>query len=500
MLLLALALTPLQLASVPSAAAEPNILLIVSDDHGFADLGQAGSLIDTPTLDSLAAAGVVLDRYHTYPICGPTRVGLMTGRNPARLGLTSNISNGEDGVPLDERFLPEIFQDAGYQTWMMGKWHLGGSTGDAYLPQNRGFDHFYGFLGGSIDETEHTSGGSLDWQRNGTDVSEDAGQRATDLLTDEAIALIANRDMSRPFFLYLSFHAVHTPYDAPAELKAKYAALGLTGRDLGYAAMLENMDQNIGRVLDTLEADGIAAETLVVFSSDNGAGEDLGGSNSPLRGWKADVWEGGHRVPAILRWPGVFPAATTSTQFVSHLDWLPTLAAAAGLPTGVTAKLDGVDRLEALTTGAAGRPRGHVVQRAAKVAVLDGDWKLVRETAVGDFQLFDVYSDPAETADVAGANAAVTATLATYIDLIVTCGDGIVDAGEECDGGPAGAECCDDFCQLLDNGSACSDQEVCTRTDSCLEGECIPGACAVGLNCTICGGTCADTAGCHCEF
>ncbi|MEO2169845.1 MAG: sulfatase-like hydrolase/transferase [bacterium] len=403
MLLLALALTPLQLASVPSAAAEPNILLIVSDDHGFADLGQAGSLIDTPTLDSLAAAGVVLDRYHTYPICGPTRVGLMTGRNPARLGLTSNISNGEDGVPLDERFLPEIFQDAGYQTWMMGKWHLGGSTGDAYLPQNRGFDHFYGFLGGSIDETEHTSGGTLDWQRNGTDVSEDAGQRATDLLTDEAIALIANRDMSRPFFLYLSFHAVHTPYDAPAELKAKYAALGLTGRDLGYAAMLENMDQNIGRVLDTLEADGIAADTLVVFSSDNGAGEDLGGSNAPLRGWKADVWEGGHRVPAILRWPGVFPAATTSTQFVSHLDWLPTLAAAASLPTGVTAKLDGIDRLEALTTGAAGRPRGHVVQRAGKVAVLDGDWKLVRPMITGTryYQNPDLYvsdEDAARTA------------------------------------------------------------------------------------------------------
>jgi len=405
---------------VQAGAAAPNIVFVHSDDHGWADVGFRGSIIDTPNIDGIAAAGMILERYHTYPICGPTRVGLMTGRNPIRLGLTGNINEGEDGVPLDEHLLPETFRAAGYQTWALGKWHLGGTTGPEYLPHNRGFDHFYGFLGGSINESTHKmpSTGALDWQRNGVDVPEDDGLLSTDLLATEAVELIENRDPTRPFFLYLAFHALHTPYDAPQALTDKYAALGLTGDERDYAAMAENMDTNIGRVLDALTSAGIENDTLVVFASDNGAEDTKGGSNSPLRGWKNEVFEGGHRVPAAIRWPGVVPAGATCEQFVSHVDWLPTLAAVAGISTGNHKPLDGRDRWAALLAGDAGRPHGFVIRRGPGTTVLDGSWKLVRETNNGTYQLYDVYADPTETTDLAGANPDVVAELAGYVDLI----------------------------------------------------------------------------------
>jgi arylsulfatase A-like enzyme len=431
----ALTATVLTFAGPAHAASPslPNVVFIHTDDHGWADVGFRGSIIDTPNIDDLAAAGVILDRYHTYPICGPTRVGLMTGRNPIRLGLTGNINDGEDGVALDEHFLPETFRAAGYQTWALGKWHLGGTTGSEYLPQSRGFDHFYGFLGGSINESTHEAPGTgvLDWQRNGTDVPEDDGQLSTDLLATEAISLIDGRDPSRPFLLYLAFHALHTPYDAPQTLVDKYAALGLTGDQLDYAAMAENMDINIGRVLDELTSEGIADDTLVVFASDNGAQETGGGSNLPLRGWKNEVFEGGHRTPAALRWPGVLTAGTTSTQFVSHLDWLPTLATAVGIATRNSKPLDGRDRWDAIRNGEAGRPHGHVIRRGQGVLVLDGDWKLLRETNAGAFQLYDVYADPNETTDLAGANPGVVASLAAYIALIDEDADGDFVADDE---------------------------------------------------------------------
>jgi arylsulfatase A-like enzyme len=418
---LAVAVACLALAGPASAAsALPNVVFLHADDQGWADVGFRGSSIDTPNIDDLAADGVTLDRYHTYPICGPTRAGLMTGRNPIRLGLTGNISSGEDGVALDEHMLPETFKAAGYQTWMMGKWHLGGTTSPAYLPQNRGFDHFYGFIGGAINETTHVapSTGLLDWQRNGVDVPEDDGLLSTDLMATEAVSLIENRDTGRPFFLYLAFHALHTPYGAPQALIDKYTGLGLTGDARDYAAMAENMDANVGRVLDALDGEGIAADTLVVFASDNGAEQDKGGSNVPLRGWKNEVFEGGHRTVAMMRWPGVVPAGTTSEQFVSHLDWLPTLAAAVGIEPQNSKPLDGVDRWDALLDGDSGRPHGFVIRRGQGRVVLDGDWKLLRESNGDPWQLYDVYADPEETMDLALLYPSVVDDLAAYLDLI----------------------------------------------------------------------------------
>ena len=413
-------LAALTAASVHAAGTLPNIVFIHTDDHGWADVSYRGSIIDTPNIDSIAAAGVTLERYHTQPICSPTRVGLMTGRNPLRMGITGNFNEGEDGVPLDEHFLPETLKVYGYQTWALGKWHLGGTTGPQYLPQGRGFDHFYGFVGGSINESTHETPGTgqLDWQRNGTPIVE-AGL-STDLLGTEAVSLIQQRDTNRPFFLYLAFHALHTPYDAPQDLKDKYAALGLTGQQLEYSAMAENMDRNIGLVLATLASEGIESTTLVIFASDNGADEGKGGSNLPLRGWKGQIFEGGNRTPAAMRWTGVIPAGTTSTQFVSHQDWLPTLAAAAGIVPHNSKPLDGRDRWRVILNGESGFPQGYVVKRGQGTSVLDGTWKLLRETNASPFQLYDVYADPFETTDLAGANPSAVSDMARYIDLIAT--------------------------------------------------------------------------------
>jgi arylsulfatase A-like enzyme len=411
--------------AVPAqAASPPNIVVVVADDLGFADVGYHGGPVETPTIDALAQAGVRLERHYAYPICGPTRVALMTSRNPVRLGLTGNINEGEDGVPLDESMFPESFRAAGYQTWALGKWHLGGTTSEDYLPQNRGFDHFYGFLGGSINESTHESPGSggLDWQRNGVDVVEDG--LATDLLTDEAVALVEGRDTGSPFLLYLAYHAVHTPYDAPQELVDKYTALGLTGDQLDYAAMAENMDANIARLLAVLDSEGIAEDTIVLFLSDTGGDESKGATNDPLRGGKNSVWEGGVRVPAVLRWPGVIAAGTVSTQAVNVMDWAPTLAAAAGVVTTNSKPLDGRDRWQAIVGGADGRPEGLVIRRGQGRLVLDGDYKLLRESNAAPWQLYDVYSDPQESVDLAATLPAVVTTLAAYDALIDTDADG----------------------------------------------------------------------------
>lgn len=412
----------------------PNVLFIQSDDHGFADVGFRGSIIDTPNLDGLAASGLILERYHTYPVCSPTRIGLMTGRNPITVGMTDNITTGQDGVPLDEHMLPQTFRAHGYQTWMMGKWHLGGSSDPRYLPQQRGFDHFYGFVGGSINETTHRTpiSGLLDWQRNGLDVPEDDGLLSTDLLASEAISLITGRDPARPFFLYLSFHAVHMPYDAPQAMKDKYAERGLAGYARAYAAMAENMDRNIGRVLDALGAEGIAGETLVVFVSDNGARVDKGGSNLPLRGWKRSVLEGGHRVPAVVSWPGTLQGGILSEQFVSHVDWLPTLAAATGITPKSHKPLDGINRWPALRDGISGRPSGFVIRSGEGVTILDGDHKLLRECRSGPFQLYDVYQDPGETKEMSAERPDLVEELARFLD---PCHDGsVAEYGEGCPG------------------------------------------------------------------
>jgi arylsulfatase A-like enzyme len=396
----------------------PNVVLIVADDLGWNDVGYHGSEIETPRIDQLVREGVALDRFYTSPLCGPTRKGLMTGRSPVSIGVLGNARpNDYDALPLDEHLMSETLQNGGFQTWIVGKWHLGGAVIYDYLPYHRGFDHFYGFVGAFIDHYSHrsTRSNEIDWQRNGETI-EEMGY-ATDLLTDEALELMENRDTTRPFFLFLSYNAVHTPLMAPDNLVEKYSFIDQSNRQT-YAAMVDAMDTNIGRVMDAIAAAGIDEETLVIFHSDNGGDIAMGGaSNSPFRGAKSQPFEGGIRVAGAMRWPGVIEAGRNSNQFFSVLDVFPTVAGAAGLNPENTLPLDGRNLWDAIQNDEVLPPHEYVVT-ANGIAIIHGDWKLIRTRQGGEL-LFRIEEDPSEENDVAGDNPEVMADLNSRLDRLL---------------------------------------------------------------------------------
>lgn len=420
-------------------AEQPNIIVIVADDLGWADVGFHGNQqIATPALDRLAAEGVQLDRFYTTPICSPTRAALMTGRDPMRLGVAySTIMPWQNnGVHPDETFLPELLQTAGYQTAMVGKWHLGHAQA-SYHPNSRGFDHFYGHLHTEVGYfPPFASLGGKDFQRNGQSI-DDSGYE-TFLLADEVSRYITERDVTKPFFIYMPMLAPHTPLEAPADLMAKYADLEderppsrsemadrtrliskMTGRGSArpvYAAVVDAMDQAIGQVLDTLDAQGISDNTIVLFFSDNGGATYASGGadNSPLRGGKGDAFEGGIRVVAAARWPGHFPAGGKASSIISVMDVLPTLTAAAGIETNTQYPLDGKNMLPAFT-GETDIPREEYLffisetpfKDRVNATVFNQDWKLVQKIHAGlnsidiENYLFKIDNDPYETNNLA---------------------------------------------------------------------------------------------------
>ena len=391
----------LTVVSAQSAATspKPHIVMFVSDDMGWNEVGYHGSKIATPHIDGLAKEGVQLDRFYVHPICSPTRTALMTGRSPARFGITGSIGRGV--VPLDEHFMPQTFQKAGYQTFMVGKWHLG-ERSDDYAPNARGFDHFFGFHGGGINYYTTDGSRARGWFRNGQSVAPQG--YSTDLLADEAIKLLKNRNKKKPVFLYLPFNAPHQPAQASERLLEKYRKLGFFGRRVGQAGAIEAMDAAIGRVLATIEAEGISKETLVMFFCDNGSGGGRRGSTAlpgqlALRGGKGSVLEGGIRVPAVLRWPGVIRAGTKCNQLISAQDLLPTFAAAAGIKSANRKPLDGVNCWPAIVQNKAmKRPPVIVAGPSGEFAVLHDQWKLIWNRQ--QISLFDVKEDPIETHDV----------------------------------------------------------------------------------------------------
>ena len=385
--------------------------MFVSDDMGWNEVGYHGSKIATPHIDGLAKEGVQLDRFYVHPICSPTRTALMTGRSPARFGITGPIGRGV--VPLDEHFLPQTFQKAGYQTFMVGKWHLG-ERSDDHTPNARGFDHFYGCLGGVIDYYTHRRGRGLDWQRNGKPVIEEG--YSTDLFAAEAIRLLKNRDQKKSVFLYLPFNAPHQPAQAPDVLIQKYKRLGFSSRAIGRAAAIEAMDAAMGRVLAAIRAEGMAKDTLVMFFCDNGSG---GGSRGPralpgqlsLLGGKGSVLEGGIRVPAVFRWPGVIRTGTTCSQLISAQDLFPTFAAAAGIKPANQKSFDGVNCWPAIIQNKPmKRPPVIVAGPSGDFAVLHDQWKLT--WGQGQVRLYNVKDDPAESKDVTLDHPEVAAKLA----------------------------------------------------------------------------------------
>ena len=420
-----------------SKRTRPNIVIMVADDIGYADPSFRGSEIETPNLDQLAADGMVLNRFYTAPICSPTRAALMTGRDPMRLGVAYGVILPWDsgGVHTSEHFMPESFQAAGYQTAIVGKWHLGHAQ-QVFHPNERGFDHFYGHLHTEVGYYPPFSIlGGKDFQENGKTIDYDQlgdEKYETFLLANHTSQWIEQRDKSTPFFLYLPFLAPHERLEAPQELVEKYQDIkddrppsrspsddftklsklhGVKSRRPVYAAVVDAMDQAVGRVLVTLEEQGIADNTIVMFFSDNGATRVYGrggGDNSPFRGGKAEVYEGGIRVVSILRWPNQIAAGQQLNDAMTVMDVFPTLAAAAGIKMLNNFELDGVDMTPALLQG---REVEHdTLYFSSEIPILnrfnftaiEGDWKLVQwldmqpmQTVV-QHELFDLANDPGE--------------------------------------------------------------------------------------------------------
>ena len=431
------AATLASLSAVSWAQERPNIIVMVADDLGWADVGfNGGKDIDTPSLDRIAGEGVKLERFYTTPICSPTRAAMMTGRDPMRLGVAyatimpwSNV-----GVHPDEHFMPESFQSAGYQTAMVGKWHLGHSQ-QTYHPNDRGFEHFYGHLHTEVGYfPPFANQGGKDFQQNGESI-DDQGYESY-LLGDEVSRWIKERDKNKPFFVYMPFIAPHTPLDAPADLQAKYADLkdtrkpARTKRGDGprqmakqagrpserpmYAAVVDGMDQAIGRVLKTLDDEGLAENTIVLFFSDNGGAVYGGADNVPFRGGKGDTFEGGIRVAAALRWPESIPGGGQVDSAISVMDLFPTLAAAANVKTQNTFEFDGRNMLEALTDNKT-IPLDEYLYFASETPIrgefsltaFNDKWKLVQEVKQGQMStdvenfLFRIDQDPHEENNLA---------------------------------------------------------------------------------------------------
>jgi len=309
-------------------AIRPNLILIVTDDQGYADASFRGSPIQTPNIDRIVREGAVLNRFYTCPVCSPTRAGLMTGRFPVRFGMQRAVNRpfSTIGLPAEMKTLPELLGEAGYEhRHMAGKWHLGNMCWE-HLPLRQGFTSHYGPYTSGIDYFAHTRWEEHDWHRNDTTVFEEG--YATDLLSNEVVKLIyGHKDSEDPFFIYLPHSSPHGPLMAPEKEIQRYMHMG--EKKATYAAMVSIIDQGIGRILDALEKTGKDRHTLIVFMSDNG-GSFIASDNSPLRGGKGTLYEGGIRVIAAARWPGHIPTGIEIDKPCSYVDILPTFLAAAG--------------------------------------------------------------------------------------------------------------------------------------------------------------------------
>lgn len=414
----------LALASAAAGSDRPNILLIFTDDQGINDVGCYGSEIPTPHIDRIAAEGVKFTNFYSASaICTPSRFGLLTGRNPSRSKhqLLSALMFMADehkstGIQPDETTIAEVLQAASYDTALIGKWHLGHGQPEL-LPTRHGFDRFIGHTAGCIDFFTMTYGLIPDWYHQEKLVSENG--YATELITDEAVEFLTERKGAEkdPFFLYLAYNAPHfgkgySPKDAApvnlmqpqaADLKRVASIDDKIRRE--FAAMVVSLDDGVGRVLEALDECGLAKDTLVIFLTDHGGDPVYGGSNAPLRGDKATLFEGGIRVPCLMRWPGKIEAGSTNESLAWSLDLFPTFGNLAGAEFS-RQLLDGNDLAPALFEGAPMPERAFFwelgaheeLERKPWSAVRDGDWKYVQTPADGEF-LFNLADDPNEQND-----------------------------------------------------------------------------------------------------
>lgn len=426
---------------------QPNVIVILADDMGWKDVSYHGSEIKTPTLDRLVKEGVELDRCYVHPACTPTRSSLMTGKAAIRLGAVAPLyKNAETGLLLSETIMPQYFRQNNYQTWLVGKWHLGRYKKE-YWPYNRGFDHFYGYLTGGVGHYDHVHGGGYDWQRNGETVREDG--YTTHLLTKEAVHLISERKEDKPFFLELCYAAPHLPNEAPESATTEYQHLENKKRAL-HAAMISEVDKSIQQVYEALEKEGILENTIIWFSSDNGGLnappqvrknhisiqmaekwgrpvpakfyeferdniENGASDNSPLKGGKRTVYEGGVRVPAFIFAPKFLQPRKVESRITIN-DLLPTLATAVNFKGFDYDALDGVSQWDYLA-GRTSTPTipDYIIQSKGNYAMYRKNWKLI-DLKGKTPELYDLSSDPTEQKNLAAQNTGLVEDLKQAIE------------------------------------------------------------------------------------
>jgi len=423
-------LSPFLLAALVSTvlAEKPNVVVILCDDLGYADVGFNGARdIRTPELDRLAKGGTIFtSAYVAHPFCGPSRTALMTGRYPHVIGAPFNLPNSGDGIErynnlgvgVHETFISEVLRKAGYFTGAIGKWHLGITA--PYQPNSRGFDDFYGFLGGGHDYLPAKFGPAYDRQvkagtkyineyllpleHNGKPVTET--EYLTDGLSREAVRFVHEAAAKKtPFFLYLAYNAPHTPLQAKPQDLAQFPDIKDRKRQT-YAAMVYGVDRGVGELVKALKATGAYDNTLIVFLSDNGGRTDEGADNTPLRGVKGDTWEGGYRVPMFFHWPKHVPAGQSFDHPVTALDFYPTFAGLAGATLPVGKKLDGVDIWKDFLAGRNPRSHGMIFAlryrgKFSEVGARLDQWKITR-VANGPWKLFNLTDDIGERHDLSG--------------------------------------------------------------------------------------------------
>jgi len=383
---------------------KPNIILIMADDLGYGDVGCYGNTtITTPNIDTLARAGIRFTDFHSNgAVCSPTRAALLTGRYQQRCGIDGVFTargHRHTGMPLEEVTFAEVLKAGGYTTALFGKWHLGYPV--KFNPTKQGFDVFRGYVSGNVDYHSHIDQqGYNDWWGNCDPVPEKG--YVTDLITKHGVRFI-EQNKNRPFCLYLAHESPHYPYQGREDKAERRpgnpgpALGGRTDRGGAYKEMIEAMDEGIGRIISTVKRLGLERSTFIFFCSDNGAASV--GSNSPLRGQKGTLWEGGHRVPAIAYWPGKIKPSTVTHETAMTMDLFPTVTAIGGRKLAPGLKIDGVNLFPLLLDGKKLLERTLFWRYRGQKAVRKGPWKLLVR---GDKQeLYNLADDFAETKNLA---------------------------------------------------------------------------------------------------
>ena len=414
------------------AAQKPNVVHIVADDLGWKDVGFNGCAdIKTPNLDRLAAEGAKLTQFYVQPMCTPTRAALMTGRYPFRYGLQTAVipSVSAYGLDTSEWLMPQCLKDAGYKTAIIGKWHLGHAD-KKWWPRQRGFDYQYGAMIGELDYFTHEEHHVLDWYRDNRPIREQG--YTTQLIGRDAARFIERHDATRPFYLYLTFNAPHTPYQAPKDYIDRYKDIKDPTRRT-YAGMVSCLDDEIGRVVAALDKKGIRQNTLILFHSDNGGTKNamfagvmadvskvkIPCDNGPYRDGKGSLFEGATRVCAVANWPGHIKPQVVD-GLIHAVDIYPTIAALAGASTTKCKPLDGVNVWETIASGAPS-PRTEFVYNIEpfRAAIRQGDWKLIwRSMLPSSVDLYDLSSDPSEQTNVAEAHPEKVAAMRQRLDML----------------------------------------------------------------------------------